>query len=160
MTELSKKPILVILVSFIAALLLSIVTLPSSLQWFRPEWMVMLVIYWLLVLPNSLGVSFAWFFGIFLDILYDTPFGEHALALVIISYFIVRFYAQIRLFNALQQFILILSLMIFYQTILFWVHSLFGHPHGTFYYWIPSFTSALVWPIVLYVLKSYSSYER
>jgi rod shape-determining protein MreD len=145
--------------SFFAAILLSIITIPAALQWLKPEWMTMLLIYWLLILPNTLGIGFAWTLGIFLDILYDTPFGEHALALVIVAYIVVRFHQQIRLFNMTQQLLMILVLMLLYQTMLFWVHSLFGHPHGEIRYWLPSITSVFFWPVILYALKRYNFYE-
>jgi rod shape-determining protein MreD len=155
----TTKPFLAILISFFVGIILSIITLPAALQWLKPEWMVMLLIYWLLALPNTFGVGFAWMLGIFLDILYDTPFGEHALALVIVAYCIVRFHQQIRLFNMMQQLMLIAALMLFYQTLLFWVHSLFGHPHGEIRFWLPSITSTLFWPVIIYFLKDYDFYE-
>ena len=49
----------VILVTFIVALGLTIMPLPDALELVRPEWIIMVLVYWVMALPNRVGVGIA-----------------------------------------------------------------------------------------------------
>ena len=59
----------VILVTFIAALLLTIIPLPDWARYLRPDWVGLVLIYWCLALPERVGVSTGWFMGLLVDLL-------------------------------------------------------------------------------------------
>ena len=55
----------VILMSFIAAFILSMLPLPQLLQSIRPEFILIVLIYWCIALPNRIGVGIGWLTGLF-----------------------------------------------------------------------------------------------
>ena len=57
-----------IILSFVIALMLDVLPLPNWAEWFRPEWMVMVLIFWVLVLPQRVNVGVAWVVGLVLDV--------------------------------------------------------------------------------------------
>lgn len=145
-----------IILTFIVGLMLTILPLPIWAEWFRPEWMVLILIYWILALPYNIGVGFAWIMGLLLDVLSGTVLGEHSLVLVFIAYFVAKFHIRIRLFSIWQQSLLIFVSIVIYQALIVWIEGLLGHPAESFLYWIPSLTSAVLWPWILFLLRDYS----
>lgn len=75
-----------IILSLLAAALLSVMPWPDMLAWFRPQWVALVMIYWVLALPNRVGVFWGLFVGLLQDVLLSSPFGQHALALVLVCY--------------------------------------------------------------------------
>ena len=52
---------------------------------YRPEWVPMVLIYWVMALPYRIGIGSAWIVGLVLDILEGSILGLNAMALVIIA---------------------------------------------------------------------------
>jgi len=46
----------VIIVTLLLAALLEVIPLPASIDWVRPEWMLLVLVYWVLSLPHRIGV--------------------------------------------------------------------------------------------------------
>ena len=80
----------VIFLSFFIALVFSIVSLPDALPvelgYLRPQWVALVLIYWVIALPFRVGIVVAWVAGIALDVLLSSLLGQHALALIIVAY--------------------------------------------------------------------------
>ena len=53
----------VILLTFVAAYVLAVLPLPHWLQWGRPEWVALVLIYWCIALPHRVGMVPAWCWG-------------------------------------------------------------------------------------------------
>ena len=58
----------VITLSFFLAYLLAIVPFPEWAMDYRPEWVSMVLVYWVMALPYRVGIGSAWFIGLILDI--------------------------------------------------------------------------------------------
>ncbi len=150
----TQKMILVIGFSFIVALLLSIFPIPTWTIWFRPEWVLLVMIYWVVALPQRIGIGIAWCMGIFVDVLNGTILGEHALAFIIIAYLAMKSYRQFRLSPWWQQMISVCIFVGIYQLIIFVLQGITGHAPKTVLYWLPSITSMLLWPWIYVVLRN------
>ena len=53
----------VILVSFLSAVLLAILPIDRSLAWWRPEWVLLTLVYWTIALPHRVGLITAMAMG-------------------------------------------------------------------------------------------------
>ena len=62
--------------SIIIALMLTILPLPLWAAWFRPEWLVLVAIYWSIALPHRFNIGVAWLLGLLLDALSGTILGD------------------------------------------------------------------------------------
>ena len=58
----------IIALSFLVAFLLGGVPLPGSLERFRPDWVVMALIYWSMALPHRVGIGVGWLVGLLVDV--------------------------------------------------------------------------------------------
>lgn len=144
----------VIVATFVIALLLTIIPLPDWLRYGRPDWVGLVLIYWCLAVPERVGVITGWFMGLLVDLLTGTLLGQHAMALTIVAFLTLRFHQRVRLFPIWQQALTVLVLLVLHQLLALWVSRFIGRPPPPWYYWAPSLTSMMLWPLVYVTLRS------
>lgn len=144
----------VIIVTFLAALVLTVVPLPDWLRPVRPDWVGLVLIYWCLALPDRVGVVTGWFSGLLVDLLTGTLLGQHAMALAVIAWLTLRLHQRIRLFPVWQQALIILVLLVLHQLLALWVDRFIGRPGPPWYYWTPSLLGMLLWPLIYSALRT------
>lgn len=136
----------VIVTTLIFALLLMIIPLPNWLQVVRPQWFLLVLIYWSLTLPNKVGIFTAWAGGLLLDVLQNTLFGEHALIFTIVIYLVLRFRTRINFFPFWQKTAVILGLISLNQCLYFWLNEILSSQIRSTLYWASILTTLLFWP--------------
>ncbi len=135
------------------ALVLTLIPLPDWLQSLRPEWLALVLIYWGMALPQRIGVGSAFCCGLILDILRGAVLGQHALALVIIIFLTHKVYQQIRVYPMWQQALSITGLLLLYHVMILWVNGMMGVHSRGWGFWLPVFTSTLMWPWIYLLLR-------
>lgn len=150
LTTLSKW---IITLSFLVAIFLTIIPLPNWAVWFRPLWILLVLIYWTLALEDKVSVGIAWVLGILLDTLQGTIFGEHAFVLCCCVYIVSKLRRKLRLFPLGQQAVVVFGLSLFYQLMIFIIQSLISQPILSIWFWLSMFTTALIWPWVFILLR-------
>ena len=144
----------VILASFVIGFLLTTIPLPGwSADW-RPAWVVMMVIYWCIVLPERVGVAIAWILGLLLDVYTGSLLGQNALGLSVIAYLTLRLHKQIRIFPPLQQSVLICIYLLLFQFFTLWIRGIIGVPPQHWTFWAPVLSSMFLWPIFFMIMRS------
>ncbi|MHB8405604.1 MAG: rod shape-determining protein MreD [Gammaproteobacteria bacterium] len=143
----------VIVVTYVAALLLSIWPLPDWAEPFRPAWLVLTTVYWCLFLPHRVGLLVTFVVGILMDSLTGSLLGEHALALLLVAWVTLKLHLQIRVYPWWQQTLVVLSLMLLYTFVLFWVDGMLGYTQGSLLRWMPVLITTLLWPWVMQLLS-------
>ncbi len=136
-------------VSSLIALLLSAVPLPRVLEYLRPDFLLLTVIWFALAAPGAGGLAFAFTAGLVLDAFQGVVLGEHAFAFVAIAYLVHRFHLRVRMFPLGHQTLTVMSLLFFYQFILFWIDGVTGHPVTDWVRWIPVLSGTVLWPVLV-----------
>lgn len=144
---------IVMVLSLLIAMLLTVLPLPTWANWARPQWVFIVLLFWVIVKPSRVGVGSAFTVGVLMDLLTGTFLGQHALAYSIVSYILIKFHPQLRAFPMWQQMLMLggvvlLNLILQYLTLDF----LGVHP-ATFAYWLPVLSSTLLWPWVSMLLR-------
>lgn len=67
---------IIIIFILLIALVASITPLPLGIDAFRPDWVLVVLIYWCLALPTKVNVISAWFMGLLLDVLLGSVLGD------------------------------------------------------------------------------------
>lgn len=142
-----------VLMSYVFALLLTLMPLPDSIEALRPDWMAMLVIYWAMQLPRTWSVGSAWMVGIVLDVSQGTLLGQHALALCCVAFITVRFHLLMRVFPIPQLTATVFPILAMYQFLLFWINGVAGVGAPAVAYWGPVISGTLLWPVVMVFLS-------
>lgn len=136
-----------IYLSLLLALILMIVPLPLSWQWMRPEWITLMLIYWVLREPDKVGVLTGWSLGLVMDIVGGVLLGQYALAMAVVVYFTHRLRNRMRFFLFWQELFVVMILIGFSQLLLVTIEWLIGHPPRTVWYWSSTLLSVLLWPL-------------
>ena len=143
----------VIIFTFIVALLLTVVPLPDSVRYLRPDWVGLVLIYWCMALPDRVGVTTGWFVGLMVDMLTGTLLGQHALSLTIVAWLTQKFHQRLRLVPVWQQSLTILVLLVLHQLLALWISRIIGRPGAPWFFWMPSGLGMIIWPLVHSTLR-------
>jgi rod shape-determining protein MreD len=141
------------MLTFLVAFVLLVVPLPDWLQWARPEWVTLTLIYWCIALPQRVGIMVGLLAGLGVDVLEGSLFGQHGLALVVVAFLALILYQRLRVFSLLQQAAVVFVLVGISQLLCQWVQNVDGASGLPTLFLLPALTSALVWPFVLHMLR-------
>ncbi len=144
---------LAIYLSLLVAVILAIMPLPEWAQLYRPDWVALVLIYWSMALPKHVGLWFAFFTGIILDVSQGTLLGQHTLALVVVVFINLNFYQRIRVLALVQQSIYVFALLLIDQVLVAWVEGIMGRPTPLLAFFGAPFIGMLIWPWMFVVLR-------
>lgn len=156
----SRESFGLIVLTIIAAILLSMLPLPAMLEPFKPYWVALVVIYWSLETRSFITLGLAFVVGILVDIFSGSLVGQHALSLVVMVFLVQRFRSRIRFFPPWQQALSVLGLLVNDRIILIWIGALLGEPLPTLKYWLPPLIGMAVWPWLFLILDSLRARAR
>jgi rod shape-determining protein MreD len=143
----------IIVFSFVIAMMLMAMPLPEwAISW-RPSWVAIVLIYWCMALPDRVGIGIGWLLGLLLDVQQGTVLGQNALGLAIIAYITLITYQRMRMYPLTQQAVLVCLYLLLYEVISLWIRGIIGVPPDNWTYWMPAFTSMLLWPWLFIVLR-------
>ena len=154
MTERDSSGGWIILLSFLVAFVLAVYPLPQSLQWARPEWVTLVLIYWIIALPQRIGIVVSFSVGLMLDLLEGSLLGQNALSLSVVAYLSLLLYQRLRVFNMVQQVAVIFVMVGVNQLVSQWIQNLTGVGSISIRFLLPALLSALMWPAVLTLLRN------
>jgi len=143
----------VVVPTLIAAMMLTMWPLPDWLEYARPEWVVLVMIYWALAMPEQVGVTVAWVVGLFLDVSQGAILGQHAVGLVLLIFVISTQYQRIRAYSLAQQALVVFLLLLIKQVLVLWVSGIVGAAPSIGLYFLPALTGAILWPWLFVVLR-------
>jgi len=150
----------VILLTFVVAFVLTAVPLPAWLQWGRPEWVALVLIYWCIALPQRVGIFTGLLLGVGVDALKGSALGQNAFALVVVALLSLILYQRLRVYSLWQQAGVVFILVGINQLICQWVQNLEGLSRLPRLFLLPALTSALLWPVVLHLLRGLRRHYR
>ena len=144
----------VIVATLVAALMLSVISMPEWARYWRPDWVALVLIYWCIALPERVGIGSAWFVGLLLDILNGTLLGSYAFSLAVVAYLAIVMHQRTRVLPLAHQAITILVLVIMYRMLLWWIDGITSQPSGSWEYWLTPVVDTLLWPWTFLLLRS------
>jgi rod shape-determining protein MreD len=144
-----------IYLSLFVALILTVMPMPQLVKLARPDWVLLVLMYWTMALPQRISVGTAFFSGFIVDVLVGAVLGVNALAFSVVIFIVAQHHLKIRNFSIVQQSLLVGLLLALYQLLLFWLsHFLTGVYFMPQYLW-PVVTGMLVWPWLFWLLRRY-----
>lgn len=141
-----------ILVTILFAMVLGVLHLPETwpawLGWLRPAWVSMVIFFWVMALPDRLGLIAAWMLGFLVDALNADPLGLNGFLLAAITYITWRFYERLRMYSVVQQCGVVFMLVLAGETLRMLVVDLMFARGMSWGVMLPALTSMLLWPFV------------
>ncbi len=149
MTQNRPEGRVLLLLTILVSMILMIVPLPDSIRVFRPEWVLMTLLYWAMALPERVGIGFAWIVGLLMDVMLGGTLGILAFSYALVIYLILNFHLQLRQYPLWQQALIVMSLVLLVSII----KVIFSPAVASWAIWIPALISTLIWPIIYAVLR-------
>ena len=120
------------------------------------------MVYWALATPYQIGLGTVWLLAFVADLLHGDLLGERALLISLIVFLVIKLQARIQLFPLGQQILVVFLLALLFQLIQFLIFYILGHSLPGCFYWLGSFTTAICWPLLLFILGPYQrrSFEK
>lgn len=141
---------LFIIFSLIAAFLLNLLPFGQILG--VPDFVALVLVFWSIHEPRRIGISIAFLMGLLMDIHDATLLGENALAYTLLSYFAIMIHRRVLWFPVSRQALHILPLLLVTQAVQLVVRVLASGKFPHWYFFVESFVSALLWPVVTWLL--------
>lgn len=142
--------------SIFLAFLLTSLPLPQGLSYGRPEFVTMVLVFWVLNEPGKVGVWTAFVLGLLMDVLMATTFGVYPLMLAVIAYLAKLSYRWVTVFSVWQTGGLVFALVLAGLLVKRILLGILGTGPDSLLYWVPALTSALVWPTVMLSLRRFT----
>ena len=126
---------------------------PQELDYLRPDWVALVLIYWIIALPHRVGIFSAFVAGIVVDVLMGELLGQHALSYIVIAYISGSLYQRLRMFSVWQQALIVFAMLGINELITFWIDSLAGSSEWKLWYLLPAVSGAFLWPWAFLLLR-------
>ena len=138
--------------SLVIAFLLSV--LPWSGTWLlaRPDFVILVLLFWTLHEPRSIGQGVAFALGLLMDVTDSMLLGQHAFAYVIAAFGAQVLRVRILTFGFGEQTLHVLGIMVVTSLVMLVLNMLLGADFPGFAYFISPVVTALLWGPVNWLL--------
>jgi rod shape-determining protein MreD len=115
----------------------------------RPDFVLLVLLYWLMRAPHLCNIGTAWLMGVLVDLAGGDLFGQHALAYVVAAFIAITYLRRATLFNRWQQAAYIFLLLLVSQIVLLVLKLFSGNTVPDWSYFVPSISGILLWQLVI-----------
>ena len=138
--------------SFVFAYLLML--LPWSGTWLlaRPDFVLLVLLFWALHQPRSIGQGIAFFVGLLMDVSDSMLLGQHAFAYVIAIFLAQTFRVRIIAFGIGEQTLHLLGLTVTASAVMLVLNLALGADFPGLAFFVSPVLTALLWPVASWIL--------
>ena len=121
--------------------------------WVRPDFVVLVLLYWCIDQPRKVGFAVAWVLGLTMDVADGSLFGQHALAYSIVAFAGIVLHRRVQRFSITPQALHVIPLLLLNDLIVLVVRLASGRDFPGYWYFLGSLVGGLLWPALSYLLK-------
>ncbi len=136
-----------------AALLLNLLPWEGWGLWVRPDFVVLVLLYWCIDQPRKIGFGIAWMLGLVMDVSDGSLLGQHALAYTLVAYAGIVLHRRVQRFSITPQALHVVPLLLLNDVIVLLVRLATGSDFPGYWYFFGSVVGGLLWPALSYLLK-------
>ncbi|MDO5055018.1 rod shape-determining protein MreD [Pasteurella oralis] len=144
---------LILICTFIVALVMEIAPWPADFQNFKPAWLVLVLLYWALSVPNKVSIGTAFVLGVVWDLVLGSILGVHALVLSVFIYLVALNHLILRNLSLWMQSLLVVCFVFAIRISIFLIELFL---HSAAFNWqeiYGALASGLLWPWVFLLLR-------
>lgn len=148
------------IVSIVIAMCLNIGNWPQPLIQLNPDWILLVLIYWTLAVPERTGILNSWVVGLLTDVLTGRMLGQHALSYSLVTYLCLKLHKRLRQYPLMQQGLFIFFCLLSSQLIIFWTENEQTSTRFQAQLWLSTITGTFCWPLVYSLLRALRHFRR
>lgn len=138
------------------ALILVLIPFPLGMEWLRPDWLLLTLLFWTWFSLNNISIFNAFGWGLAKDLFSGGWIGQTALSYILIGYLALKLAKRISIFPLHQQAASVGLLLGLHQLVMLWTGTLLHKAPLQFWlYWIPSVLGVILWPWFCMLLQFY-----
>ena len=118
---------------------------------FRPDFMLVILLYWIMRAPNLCSVGTAWFTGLLVDLATGSLLGQHALSFTITAFMALIYQRRLVLFNPWQLTAYVIVLLMFARILMLLLKLFEGNVSLGFYHLWPVATGLVLWQAMILI---------
>ncbi|OOF71277.1 rod shape-determining protein MreD [Rodentibacter caecimuris] len=138
---------------FIIALVMELAPWPTNFQDFKPSWLVLVLLYWVLAIPNKVSIGWAFILGLVWDLVLGSILGIHSLVLAIAFYFIAKNYLILRNLSLWFQSVLVVFFIFSIRLMIFLIEFLINNAYFNWQEIWGALASGILWPWVFLFMR-------
>lgn len=144
---------LIILLSFVVALIFQAAPWPGPLEVMRPTWVILIACYWILALPHRVNVGSALIVGLLWDLVIGTTLGIHGIVMSVVAYIVALNFQLLRNMALWQQAVLIGLLTVFAEILEFACEYLIKDVEFNSHLLWTGAVNCILWPWIFLLLR-------
>jgi len=142
-----------IIVTLAAAALVNMMPWSGWALWLRPDFVALVVLYWVIAQPRRVGFTAAFSLGLLMDVAEGALLGQHSLSYSILAFAGIALNRRVRMFSLTSQVVHVIPLLLVNDLIVLGVRLLAGSDFPGYRYFLGSFIAGALWPLVSVLLK-------
>lgn len=135
------------------AALLNMMPWSGWLFWLRPDFVALVVLYWVIEQPRRVGFTAAFSLGLLMDVAEGTLLGQHSLSYSILAFAGIALNRRVRMFSLMAQVVHVVPLLLLNDLIVLGVRLLAGADFPGYRFFLGSLVAGLLWPLISILLK-------
>lgn len=117
----------------------------------RPDFMLVVTLYWLLRAPHLCNLGTAWFAGLLVDLATGSLLGQHALSFCFTAYVALSYQRRLVLFNKGQLLAYVLILLLIERVLILLLKLFTGNENPGLVYLLPIISGLLLWQLMIFI---------
>lgn len=142
-----------IVFTLVAALLINLLPWSGWGLIVRPDFVVLVLLYWCIAEPRKIGFAIPWLLGLLMDVADGSLLGQHALAYTIVAYAGIVLHRRVQRFSITPQMLHVVPLLLLNDVIVLLIRLVAGSGFPGYWYFMGSVVGGLLWPALSYLLK-------
>lgn len=143
--------LLSIYISLLIALLCQLFPWVGQGIMLRPDFMLVVTIYWLLRAPHLCNVGTAWISGLLVDLATGSLLGQHALSFCFTAYVALSYQRRLVLFNKSQLLAYVFILLLIERVLILLLKLFTDNENPGLVYLVPIISGLLLWQFMLII---------
>jgi rod shape-determining protein MreD len=140
-----------VLVTMLVALVFQLYPWSGSGVIVRPDFFLVVTVYWLLRAPYFCNIGLAWLAGLLVDLSTGSLMGQHSLSFAITAFIGLTYQRRLVLFNQWQMLSYVTFLFVLQRVLILLLKLFAGNQSPDWTYILPIFSSLLLWKIMVFV---------